>query len=101
MRGGMMLAAFGAMLSACQPAARPAPAASANDFSVLVVEPRTIVQLHEEMDGGGTAASITQSYLDRIASVDDAGPTLNAVIVVNPNALPNAQALDGLKAGGV
>ena len=53
------------------------------------------------MDGGGTAASITQSYLDRIASVDDAGPKLNAVIAVNPNALANAQALDALKAGGV
>jgi amidase len=88
-------------IAACQPASAPAPAASADDFSALIVEPRTIARLHEEMDGGGTAASITQSYLDRIAAVDDAGPKLNAVIAVNPNALANAQALDGLKAGGV
>jgi amidase len=88
-------------IAACQPASAPAPAASADDFSALIVEPRTIARLHEEMDGGGTAASITQSYLDRIAAVDDAGPKLNAVIAVNPNALANAQALDGLRAGGV
>lgn len=101
MRGFLiMTAAFGA-LAACQPAKGPEATTAADDFSVLVTEQRTIAQLTEEMAGGGTAESITRSYLDRIAAVDDAGPTLNAVLAVNPNALANSQALDGLKAGDV
>ncbi|MFT7552109.1 MAG: amidase, partial [Rhodothermales bacterium] len=44
--------------------------------------------------GALTAVSLTQYYLDRIAEIDDAGPTLNAVIELNPAALRIAAALD-------
>ena len=37
--------------------------------------------------------ALTQAYLDRIAAIDDAGPTLNAVIELNPDALKEADAL--------
>ena len=37
---------------------------------------------------------ITQYYLKRIAEVDDSGPTLNAVIIVNPDAIKIARDLD-------
>ena len=39
--------------------------------------------------GAGTLTSraLTQAYLDRIAAIDDAGPRLNAVIELNPDAL--------------
>ena len=33
-------------------------------------------------------------YLDRIEAYDKKGPSLNAIIVVNPNALANADILD-------
>ena len=101
MRGFLMMAAAFGALAACQPARAPDAATAPGDFSGLVTEQRTIAQLTEVMAGGGTAASITQSYLDRIAAVDDAGPTLNAVLAINPNALANSQALDGLAASDV
>ncbi len=47
-----------------------------------------------------TSQALTQSYLERIARVDDAGPFLNAVIELNPNALIDASALDAERAAG-
>ena len=45
-------------------------------------------------DGRLTAHAITQLYLDRIAQLDKQGPTLNAIIELNPDALATAAALD-------
>jgi len=47
-------------------------------------------------DPGDDAAA----YLARIAEIDDAGPTLNAVIVTNPNAPSEARAGAALPLGG-
>ena len=47
-----------------------------------------------------TVTAITQSFLDRIAAVDDAGPTLNAVLATNPGALDAAKALDAAETKG-
>jgi amidase len=47
-----------------------------------------------------TARQITQWYLDRIAAIDDSGPTLNAVIEVNPEALAIADQLDRERGNG-
>jgi amidase len=44
--------------------------------------------------GEYTAESITKLYLDRVDEIDAAGPTLNAVIEVNPDALEIARQLD-------
>ncbi len=44
--------------------------------------------------GEYTARSITQMYLDRIAAIDQNGPTLQSVIEVNPDALSIADQLD-------
>jgi amidase len=101
MRAFLIATAALGVLAACQPAKTPEAIATPGDYSKLVIEPKTIAQLIDEMIGGATAESITRSYLDRIAAVDDAGPQLNAVLVINPNALANSQALDGLTAGDV
>ena len=45
-------------------------------------------------------ATLTQAYLDRIASVDDAGPSLNAVIELNPAAIGEADTLDAERKAG-
>src|SRR5262245_15319871 len=81
-------------LAACTPAKAPEPAAAAPaDFSKLVVEPRTVAQISADIASGKTTSeAVTKGYLDRIAAVDDAGPKLNAVLAVNPNALANAEA---------
>ena len=47
-----------------------------------------------------TVRNLVQTYLDRIVSTDRSGPTLNAVIQINPDALQIADVLDAeLKAG--
>ena len=51
-------------------------------------------------EGWLTSAAITQAYLDRIRSIDDSGPTLNAVIAVFPDALEQARSLDAERAAG-
>ncbi len=41
-----------------------------------------------------TCHSLVQQYLDRIAAYDKKGPAINALIVVNPNAIATADSLD-------
>lgn len=50
--------------------------------------------------GALTARALTQAYLDRIAAVDKAGPAINAVIELNPDALASADALDAERKAG-
>lgn len=45
-----------------------------------------------------TCTALTQAYLDRIAAYDKAGPNLNAVLTLNPNALTQARAFDSASA---
>ena len=46
------------------------------------------------------SVDLVDAYLARIAAVDDAGPSLNAVIALNPSARKDAQALDAERAAG-
>ena len=55
----------------------------------------TISELQQEMASGAlTARALTAAYLERIETLDQGGPRLNAVIEVNPDALDIAEALD-------
>ncbi len=55
----------------------------------------TIAELQQKMDEGElTATAIAEQYLEHIAGLDRAGPTLNAVIELNPDALSIADELD-------
>lgn len=47
-----------------------------------------------------TSRSITEKYLDRIKAIDKAGPNLNSVIQLNPDALNMADAMDKERANG-
>jgi len=54
-----------------------------------------MAQLQAAMKSGQeTAASLAKKYLARMAELDQRGPTLNAVIEINPDALASARALD-------
>ncbi|MEO1192456.1 MAG: amidase [Pseudomonadota bacterium] len=54
-----------------------------------------IETLQAQFDSGAlTALSLTESFLERIESVDRAGPTLRSVVEVNPDALEIAESLD-------
>ncbi len=55
----------------------------------------SVAQLQEWMASGRTTSvEITAAYLARIQAYDKAGPRLNAMIRLNPNALAEAEALD-------
>jgi Asp-tRNA(Asn)/Glu-tRNA(Gln) amidotransferase A subunit family amidase len=57
----------------------------------------TIGNIHAAMRAGRlTCTQLVQAYLDRIAAYDQAGPKLNAVQTVNPNASPLAARLDAV-----
>jgi amidase len=90
-----------ALVSCGQKKDPPAPASSAPpETPFIVTEPKTLTDVLASLSSGETTSEkLTQSYLDRIAAIDDAGPTINAVIATNPNALANAQGQDQLKAG--
>lgn len=61
----------------------------------------TIATIHEALtSGAATCVEITQSFLDRIEAYDQAGPVLNGVQSVNPNALDEAAAIDAALAAG-
>lgn len=55
----------------------------------------TIDQLQQGYASGDfTVTEVVQAYLDRIDAIDDAGPMLNAVIQINPDAMAIAAQLD-------
>ncbi len=61
------------------------------------VENATIAELQQALAEGRTSASaLTRAYLARIEAYDRAGPGLNAVREVNPDALAIAALLDGV-----
>jgi amidase len=66
-----------------------------------IVFEATIPQLQSEMAAGRTtAAALVDAYLARIAAYDHAGPSLNAVIRLNPLARAQAAALDAERKAG-
>ena len=76
--------------------ATPAPSPPAVDVVEL-----SAAEARERLTAGTlTSRALTQAYLDRIASVDDDGPRLNAVIEVNSRAIADAGALDAERQAG-
>ncbi|MDA1076702.1 MAG: amidase [Proteobacteria bacterium] len=66
------------------------------DVSVL-----TVTDLRSGLDSGWySATDLTRAYLDRIKRIDDAGPQLNAIIEINPDAMAIAAQLDAQFAAG-
>jgi amidase len=55
----------------------------------------TIADIQAAIDAGAlTSERLVQLYLNRIAAYDQQGPSINAIITVNPHALATARALD-------
>lgn len=90
-----------------------APAAATSRFSGLVddrargdsagkdvvrgfeLDEITIDDVQKALQSGQySSRSLTEKYLQRIAEIDQAGPKINAVIELNPDALQIAEALD-------
>ncbi|MBV8777681.1 MAG: amidase, partial [Alphaproteobacteria bacterium] len=65
--------------------------------AAVCIENATIGELQEALAAGNTATALVQAYLARIEAYDRAGPQLNAVREVNPEALAIAAQLDADK----
>ena len=76
-----------ALAAGASPTAQPA--------APVQVEEITIAAAHAAMrDGRLPCRALVEAYLRRIASYDKNGPGINAIILVNPHALDEADALD-------
>src|SRR5260370_11197875 len=86
------------VLLALAAAATAAPAAAAD--GAVCVENATIDDLHGALAAGRTtAADLVRAYTARIEAYDRAGPRLNAVREMNPDALAIAASIDARKSG--
>jgi len=75
-----------------KPVARPQPAPEVELFEVFE---QSILELQAAQTSGRvTARGLVDSYLARIQAYDQAGPRLNAIVVLNPHAREDAEALD-------
>ena len=62
---------------------------------------KTLPELSDALNSGDvTSSSLTQSYLDRIEAIDRAGPHLQTVLAINPNAIAQAEASDVRRKNG-
>ena len=92
-RSLLKVAGAAAVAKAGSAAAQPvAPAPAVAPFELAGA---TVAELQAAMASGQrSAVSIAQAYLARIDAVDRAGPAINAMIELNPDALATAAALD-------
>lgn len=75
-----------------KPAAKPQPAPELSFFEVYE---QSIPELQAAMSGGRvTSRGLVESYLARIQAYDQAGPRLNAIVMTNPRAREEADAMD-------
>jgi amidase len=85
------LCATPAQLASAHPLRR-APGTSQPPYDVFE---KSIPELQAALSSGRiTSRQLVQSYMARIAAYDHAGPNLNAIIRLNPQALRDADALD-------
>lgn len=80
-------------LAGCGPAPVPPQPAPARELPA--VEQLSVSALRSGLaEGTFTSEAIVEAYLARIAAYDDAGPRLDAVIALAPDAMAQAKALD-------
>ncbi|HEY5971744.1 MAG TPA: amidase [Pseudoxanthomonas sp.] len=97
MRLPMLLLASILALAACDSGTAPDPATSQDPSAPtdFIYAELGIAELQARMQNGELdSRTLTQAYLDRIAAIDKAGPRLNAVIELNPDALKEAALRD-------
>ena len=73
---------------------RPSGSAAAPPLDIVEA---SIADVHAALeDGRVTCRQLVQDYLDRIDAYDKNGPAINAIIMVNPDALAVADSLDAV-----
>ncbi len=93
--------ALAALVVAALALSNPRSVPAADGPAGFALEETGIGDLQRRMVAGElTAHAIVQLYLDRIAAIDKAGPSLHAVIELNPDALKIADRLDAERKSG-
>ncbi|MFJ9034334.1 amidase family protein [Streptomyces sp. NPDC102274] len=88
--GGVAEPAFAQRTAA--PASTPGKPSPLGTFKLMEA---TVADIHDAYRGGRlTCRQLVEQYLERIAAYDKQGPTLKALITVNPHALDVADDLD-------
>src|SRR5262245_52986657 len=65
------------------------------------VEEKTIAQIHAALRARQvTCRGLVEAYLARISAYDQKGPSINAVVLLNPDALRTADELDARMKSG-
>lgn len=83
-------------------AVNASPAAQARGpYEADALLARSLPEISEAIvNGETTSVQLTQAYLDRIAAIDRAGPRLQSILSLNPDALAQAAASDVRRANG-
>jgi len=97
-RMGVLAGTAAGAAGAAQLAGAAAGAAAAAGSSIL--EAGVQEQQARMQAGTLSAKTLAQQYLARIAAIDKAGPAINAVIELNPDALQIAEAMDRERKAG-
>jgi amidase len=98
---GALAAAGCSSAKEAPPAAATTPAASTSTGATFDLEEITIAELQKRMAAGReTAASLVEKYSARIHDLDQNGPTLRSVIMLNPDAAAIAAQLDAERKSG-
>lgn len=90
---------IGVAAGAAAGVARVAGAANGS-LGAAILDAGALEQQDQMQAGKLTSKSLVQQYLTRIAAIDKAGPTINAVIELNPDALQIADAMDRERKAG-
>ncbi|MCU1349458.1 MAG: amidase, partial [Acidobacteria bacterium] len=96
-RNFLELATIGTALAVAGPlgAKEQQPSASASPVPSFELDEITIGELQDGMKSGRwTARGLVDAYTQRIDAIDEHGPSINAVIELNPEAASIADALD-------
>lgn len=88
--GIILLLMILSLMNACQLAGSGAN--QQQDFAFHEMDITRLVQGYQ--DGEFTVEQVVQAFLDRIEAIDRSGPSLNSIIMVNPDALEIARELD-------
>ena len=100
-RREFLLAAGGATLPAAIGCTTRPPPYAGTDLPAFELAEVSVAELREGLETGRwTTRFLAESYIDRIDRTDAAGPALNSVIEVNPDALRDAEALDAERRAG-
>ena len=108
MKHVVLAAVFTISMAACSPKAvnlSDAPTDGAQtevvDYSATGWIAKTLPEILAALEAEEvTSEALVHGYLDRIAIIDQAGPTLQAVLALNPNALEEARASDAARKAG-